>query len=164
MSSKYKRIAQRRVNVAKYFSQGMNQFEIADLVGVERSTVSLDLKALEKQWIEAAVDEIAAYKAQEIIKINNMEREAYEAWEKSKNEKETKSKKQSDLTSLKKTELSIKTESNFGDDKYLKLVQWCIEKRCKLLGLDAPEKHELTGKDGNDLNINITYNEHKPTD
>ena len=76
-----------------------------------------------------------------------MEREAYEAWEKSKNQKETKSKKQSDAatSTIKKTEVSIKTESNFGDDKYLKLVQWCIDKRCKLLGLDAPQKHELSG-------------------
>jgi hypothetical protein len=27
-------------------------------------------------------------------------------------------------------------------------VMSCIEKRCKLLGLDAPAKQEVTGKDG----------------
>jgi len=147
-SSQHKRIVLRRIKVAKYFAQGLTQLEIGEKVKVDRSVVSRDLKALEKEWIEAAVDEIAQYKAKEIIKINNMEREAYEAWEKSKREKETKSKKQSGTTEGGRTEVAIKTESNFGDTKYFQVVQWCIDKRCKLLGLDSPKRLEHTGKNG----------------
>lgn len=30
-------------------------------------------------------------------------------------------------------------------------LKWCIDRRCKIFGLDAPEKRELTGKDGSPL-------------
>jgi hypothetical protein len=34
-------------------------------------------------------------------------------------------------------------------------VGWCIERRCKLIGIDAPQKQEVTGKDGGPLVIAI---------
>ena len=148
ISAKKKHIAQRRAEVAKLFSAGLNQFEMGEKLGVDRSTISLDLKALEATWLVLAVTELAKWKAQEIIRINEIEREAWESWEKSKSDKETKQKKQSDLPigSAKKTEVSVKTESNFGDTKYLQVVQWCIDRRIKLLGLDAPQKIETSIK------------------
>lgn len=38
-------------------------------------------------------------------------------------------------------------------DRYLKLA----ERRAKLMGLDSPTKTELTGAEGGELNIKITY-------
>lgn len=35
---------------------------------------------------------------------------------------------------------SRKIVKTCGDTKFLAGVQWCIERRCKLLGLDAPSK------------------------
>lgn len=144
ISTKKKKMELRRVAVAKYFSYGWNQFQIADKVGTDRSTVSRDLKMLEQRWKKEAVDEIAALKARELIKINNLEREAYDAWEKSKSEKVTKAKKQSGQSESARIELSTKLEGTFGDKRYLDTVQWCIDRRCKLLGLDAPVA--ITGK------------------
>ena len=31
-----------------------------------------------------------------------------------------------------------------GDSRFLQGIQWCINKRSELLGLDAPEKHDIT--------------------
>jgi len=144
ISTKKKKMELRRIEIAKWFAQGLNQFEIAEKVGVERSTVSRDLKTLEQRWKAEAVDEIAKLKARELIKINNIEREAYEAWENSKAEKIIKSKKQSGGQESGRTEVAVRTESIFGEKKYLDAIQWCIDKRCKLLGLDAPIA--ITGK------------------
>ena len=34
-----------------------------------------------------------------------------------------------------------------GDPRFLQNVQWCIQKRCKILGLDAIEKLMLSSQD-----------------
>lgn len=33
---------------------------------------------------------------------------------------------------------------NMGDPRYLAGVQWCIEIRCKLLGIEAPKRVDVT--------------------
>jgi hypothetical protein len=42
----------------------------------------------------------------------------------------------------------MEREQRDGNPAFLAGVMSCIERRCKLLGLDAPVKSELTGKDG----------------
>ena len=34
----------------------------------------------------------------------------------------------------------------------------CIERRCRMLGIDAPAKVEHTGKDGQPIEVNNKYN------
>lgn len=39
-----------------------------------------------------------------------------------------------------KVKITERTEEQLGDPRYLQIVSWCIERTCKLLGLDAPTK------------------------
>jgi hypothetical protein len=48
----------------------------------------------------------------------------------------------------------VKYESA-GDPRFLAGIQWCIEQRCKILGLLAAVKNELTGKDGGPVQTEI---------
>jgi hypothetical protein len=47
----------------------------------------------------------------------------------------------------------MEKEQRDGNPAFLAGVMSCIERRCKLLGLDAPAKAELTGKDGGPVQV-----------
>ncbi len=138
--------------ISDMYLKGMRQVDIAVKTGHSQSTVSRYINRAIERWQKDQVHNIDAQRTVELEKINNIELEAWNAWERSKSDKETKSKKQ---TSEDRTEVQYRTESLVGDPRFLQQVQWCINKRCELLGLDAPIKTELTGKNGEDLNINI---------
>jgi hypothetical protein len=43
---------------------------------------------------------------------------------------------------------AMRKEERDGNPEFLKGVQWCINKRCEILGFDAPKKNVLSGEDG----------------
>lgn len=108
-----------RLKISGLYLQGKTQWEIKEIIGVSQGTVSNDLRALQKAWMESSLLNINEGVAKELRRINFIEREAWESW------------------------ASSKTETTFGDTKYLQIVQWCIDRRCKIIGFDAPQKHEI---------------------
>ena len=44
-------------------------------------------------------------------------------------------------------EKTIVKDRLVGDPRFLAGVQWCIDKRCKIMGLDAPQLVEVTWQD-----------------
>jgi hypothetical protein len=142
-------IESRRSQVAELFLRGVRrQGELARRVGVERSTVSRDLKALNARWKEAALRDLDAAKGQELERIDQLEREAWEAWDKSKQAHETTTTEQTTGGDRDHTKAAIRKEDQTGDPRYLAAVQWCIDKRCEVLGLNAPHKVAPTTPDG----------------
>lgn len=95
-----------------------------------------------EQWVNEKQDFIAQHKAVELAKINKLEGTYWEAWERSlrisKSTTETKVKPK-DGSNMKVNEVqNTKKESN-GEAKFLQGVQWCIDKRCLLLGVETPQ-------------------------
>ena len=121
--------------------------DIAAELGISQSTVSRDIKALLKEWQEARINDIDERKRTELAKIDNLELEYWEAWRRSceKAEKET-TKMQGGASDEKpgRVEKTKSVEVQSGDPRFLAGIQWCIEMRCKLLGLHAPEKKDIT--------------------
>jgi len=146
---------------SKYYLEGMNQYAIAKKLGTTQATISRDIKVLIRYWRASAAQNINSAKEIELQKINKLEVEYWIAWERSKEETKKKSlkqrgfKKDNEITQLTPVETTAQSEENNGDPRYLQGVQWCITKRCEILGINAPTKTELTGKNGEDL-INIT--------
>jgi hypothetical protein len=139
----------RRSKLAGLFLRGIKrQVELAQRLGVNRSTVSRDLKVLNVRWKESGVRDLDAAKGQELERIDLLEREAWDAWEKSKKGRETTTTEQTTGGEGDRTKAAIRKEEQHGDPRYMASVQWCIEQRCKLLGLHAPTETRLTGKDG----------------
>ena len=66
--------------------------------------------------------------------------EYWSAWENSREEKLTK--RAQDRDGQKTTD--VKTETQAGDPKFLAGIQWCVTKRCEILGLYAPRQHQIT--------------------
>ena len=142
-------IESRRSQIAGLFLQGVKrQFELARRLGVDRSTVSRDLKVLNARWKEAAVRDLDAAKGQELDRLDRLEREYWEAWEKSKGPHEVTTTEQSTGGDGERTRAAIRTEEQHGDPRYLEGVRWCVSKRCELLGLNAPQKVAPTTPDG----------------
>jgi transcriptional antiterminator len=75
--------------VAELYLRGSTQGEIARQLGVSRQQISYDLKVLQKRWQEAALHDFNARKAQELAKVDELERAYWQAWQDSKRVRET---------------------------------------------------------------------------
>lgn len=142
----------RRADVARLYLQGRRQVDIASAVGVNQSTVSRDLDHLRREWQADAKRSIDQRAAEELARIDRIEATAWEAWERSCRDAEAlhaetvrgrADKHGKPLPELQRTSKTVKGQA--GDPRFLERVGWCVERRCKILGLDAPEKHEHTG-------------------
>lgn len=124
-----------RVKIAKMYLQGLTQAAIAEDMGMTQQMVSYDLKAIQKDWRESAIDDIGTLRGRELARIDMLEVEYWESWERSK-EEVTKARR-----SIKGDEVvaqSIERATTSGNPAFLQGIQWCIAQRCKILGLYQP--------------------------
>ncbi|MEW5804689.1 MAG: hypothetical protein AB1847_21575 [bacterium] len=162
-NSKKLEIDFRRVELSKLWSQGIHdQMELAKLLSVDRSTITRDLKVLQEEWKQAAIVNIDTAKGEILAQIQAVKRENWAGWKRSCIEFKSKTIKakgkklqeQKDQNARPETaEQIIKTEDRTGDPRFLSNVLTCIERECKLLGIDAPVKNEHTGKSGGPIII-----------
>lgn len=134
-------IARDRQREADLYLQGWLQVDIAAELGIDQSTVSRDLKALQKDWLNSALRDFDELKAQELAKIDRLEREYWRAWERSCEDTETlrQEGKPEEVAKIVKT-----AKGQAGNPQFLQGVQWCIERRCKVLGVEAASKLDVT--------------------
>lgn len=145
-------VLKRRETVASLYLQGVPQFRIAAHLKVSQATVSLDLKALQAEWLAATVRDLDAAKARELAKWDRLETVAWEAWERSLGEGQvrerqvTKGRTGKDGESLPDlVKATRRTLRGFGDPRYLERIAQCIVERSRLLGLVG--KDQLPGQE-----------------
>jgi transcriptional regulator with XRE-family HTH domain len=148
-------VRQDRVKIAELYLRGCSQAEIAGRFGFTQQQISYDLKAIQAEWQRNTTLALDAHKARELAKIDHAERCYWQAWERSIEEFRSRTIKakgtkddQKVQTKPQQAEQTIYTENRSGDPRFLDGVLKCIERRCKLLGLDAPARNEHSGKDG----------------
>ena len=141
------------VEIKDAYLRGDTQMSIAQRFGLSQSQISRDLATIQRRWRESSIVDIYEAKQRELERIDVLEREYWQAWEASKGE-------QSRSTASKTGDVAraqvVKYESA-GDPRFLAGIQWCIEQRCKILGLLAAVKNELTGKDGGPMRVVLEY-------
>ena len=153
-----------RTKMAQMHLEGMTTLEIANQMELTQSTVNRDLKAIKKQWREAAEGERLELLSLEIAKLSYLERVAWEAWNASKEPRKTQTStmRQAEKLANKVLEESgktggrvqsvLKSETREGNPVLLKLIFDCIRQRCSLYGLaprdsvDAVVDEKLTEK------------------
>ena len=126
----------KRLEIASLYVRGYTQAEIAQRVGVSQQQVSYDLKVLVEQWRQEATALLDEARARELAKIIQVERECWAAWEASKGEQQITT--VAGQTGVGQTHAAIRKQPSYGDPRYLAGIQWAIDRRCKLLGLDQP--------------------------
>lgn len=137
-------IARDRRRVADLYLKGWLQSDIAIEIGATQATVSRDLKALRKAWLASTLIDIDKAKSRELAKIDRLEREYWDAWERSQEDKETQidELRQEGDSPSERVKVQVKKEGQVGNPSFLDGVEWCIDKRCKIFGI-APDKHEV---------------------
>jgi hypothetical protein len=145
-------IARDRRKAADYYLQGWLQADIAKELSIDQSTVSRDLSALHDEWLKSALLDFNEAKAQELAKIDRLEREYWDAWVRSKEDAEITTVKAKAVVIKGQTDVQIPAEERektiqkrgqVGDSRFLAGVQWCIEQRCKIVGIYAAAKFDI---------------------
>ncbi len=77
-------MAERRLKVARLLQQKKTQLEIAKILKVDRKTICNDIAAIKQGWDEEAKITRAKMKAEEKALIDDVQRLAYDAWERSR--------------------------------------------------------------------------------
>lgn len=124
--------------------------------------VSLDLKKIRAEWSKNALRDINAIKQEELEGLADQERECWAAWEKSKlaEEKQKQRVRTGGATGAgagQLAERSTEKKEQCGDPAFQKLLLEIRDKRAKIMGLNAPERTELSGPDGGPLRIENEY-------
>ena len=141
-----------RRRIADLYLQGWLQTDIAKELKTNQSTVSRDLQTLQAEWRDSALVDIDLAKSQELAKVDRLEREYWEAWERSCEDAET-LRQELDTHQLPTNPDSGKIPPNkvvrtskgqAGDPRFLQGIQWCINKRCEIIGVDAPKRTDIT--------------------
>lgn len=136
--------AQDRLYIESLYLQGHTHREIAQRLSRERPyTIShvqvyRDIKHIVAQWVENRETMLDAALARELRKIDALESTAWDAWERSRNVREIRTTEQIKDHDGERTKAQIRREDSCGDPRYLNVVQWCIAKRCEILGINAP--------------------------
>ena len=110
--------------MATLYLRKISQERIAKELGISQPTVSRDIKVLVKRWKEAALSDVDERRGQELAELEGMELDCAVQFSASK------------------------------DVRWLGQRLRVKERIAKMLGLDAPEKRQVTG----DVTINYTGN------
>nr|UWI28249.1 MAG: hypothetical protein [Bacteriophage sp.] len=159
----YRRTPEQRENDLVFctdlFLKGYSYRQISDLLNKRNAKMGLDyaivppmrvykdLKQLLINWKREHEENIDLYITKELSKLDKIEAELWDAWERSKKRIVSKI-RQSGL----KTERS---ETFAGNPRYLDLVLSVQQRRAKLLGLDAPVRVDLP-------NVNVSVDSSAP--
>lgn len=130
------RVAKRdrdRNTIALLYLQGVPPSEFVERTGLKSTYCKTLLIELREQWKRSNIKAFDERLREEILKIAMLEAEAWKQYFASAGAVEVVTTRFKDGGESKATK-----ERNRPDRSWFDTVQWCIQQRCKLLGLDKP--------------------------
>ena len=73
--------------ITAYYLKGEYQSAIAEKLGVTQQQISLDIKTIQARWRKNTDFNLDEHKSRELAKLDELERIAWDAWEKSTGER-----------------------------------------------------------------------------
>lgn len=125
-----------RAEIARYYLQGKPIHEIAETMGLSKYTIHDDLEVIRQAWLRSTLVDFDAKRAEEVAKIDRVEAQAWEEYERSKEP----GSRSVQGTGAQGSWTEDETTERTGDPRYLQVVLKCIDRRIRLFGLDAPER------------------------
>jgi hypothetical protein len=126
--------------ITKMHLEGRSQYEIAAELNLSQPAICRDLAEVRRRWREASLIDINEAKQRELARIDLLEREYWQAWERSQ---EDMIKTHSARDDREGDRVSVTREPRDGNPAFLSGVQWCVEQRCKILGIYEVAKLNL---------------------
>lgn len=170
----YKRTPQQlelqRAEMLSLIRRGYTQLSIAAKYGLSPQQVSYDYKIVIKQVMADKNKDAEALVAMKLAECEEIKREAWAAWERSKLDAEKLVQKETDVVKCPVCdgakvgmkgkscrncdgqgeiggpgERTKTTEGRLPGAEYLQTIERCIATECRLLGINAPKKVEMNG-------------------
>lgn len=111
--------AEKRQVIARLYLQGVTQEVIGKKLGMTQPAISQHLTKVREDWRQSAMVDFNERKSIEVAKLDEVERNAYEAWAKSRTGPDGKI-------------------SGPGNPRFLDVIVKCIQQRKEIFGLNAP--------------------------
>jgi len=125
-----------KARLADMYLKGRSQREMIAELEISRSTVQSALKGLQQEWQSTALYDFNEAKALQLAKVDHLEKVAWEGYHLSQQGKTSMTEMNTNGSSFTSETRSVQPS---GDTKWLDKIQWCIDQRCKILGLHAPK-------------------------
>ena len=114
--------------------QGRTQQELSGDMGVSQQQISRDWREVLRRWRESELVDTSQLRMRQLAEVNALKQEAWSAWLLSKKDAEKITtneggKEDSDWT-------RIERKGQTGDARYLDVINRCLEREARLLGLD----------------------------
>lgn len=125
------------------YRKGWSGPRMAEKFGKSTRMIRADCRLLDQRFLENQVSNVAHRRATEVAKIDLVEGEAWNAWDKSREDAEVRTQKMRKAEAGAQgmpVEATIRTEAQAGDPAYLRLVLESIRDRRKVQGTDRPER------------------------
>jgi hypothetical protein len=106
------------------------------------------LKAIQAEWQRQRLDDFHQAKLRELARIDRLEREYWDAWERSRHDRAQTVQERTSAPSGDRLKAGTRSEGRDGNAEFLRGVERCIEMRCKILGAFAALKVAPTTPDG----------------
>jgi len=121
---------ERLPRVAKLFLQGKSIREIAGIEAIPPRLIYGDIEYAKRMWRRRAEECSQELLSQEMQKINLIETQAWEEWERSKEDAVSYTRERDADKKVRKKRV---VTGQCGDPRYLQVALSCVDKRCKLL-------------------------------
>lgn len=145
--------------VAEMYLKGRTMADIADELGASINMVNYDLREVRKRWRTSAVRDFDAHREEQLARLDLIEAAAWREWERSCDDYHKRVEQGDELVepmvdddgeNVEAPTKFVRTETGgqTGDPRYMNVILSTVERRCKLLGLDAPTKVAPTNPEG----------------
>ncbi len=143
--------------IAEMMSRGFTNLRITDAINSVRPyklstrTIRHDMEKIRQKWHTAQMESLTVHINRELQLLDYLQVEALDGWERSKAEKQKSEAEKADFSDQGKragTRSKLTRENRDGTPEFLAVALKCSERRCRILGLDAPTKSEHSGPDG----------------
>lgn len=125
------------VTITDMYLRGIPQMQIAGKLTVSQQQVSRDLQVIQRRWRESVIIDFNEAKQKELSRIDILEREAWDAFERSRTERSrTKTGKKTGIDGD-STEAHLERENRDGDPRFMDIILKCIAQRSAILGINA---------------------------
>jgi len=125
-----------QAKIAERYLKGFKMFEIAEELELSMNQIKYDLREIRKRWRQSSVRDFDAHREEQLARLDLMEASLWREWERSCGD-----------PALDK---ELDGPPQTGDPRYMTVMLNIIERRSKLLGLDAPTKLAPTNPDGDE--------------
>ena len=149
-----------RILLTDFMVRGMTLEQMADKLAEVRgyrlhfSTINREVRCITDEYKKRNDDLLDRHRQRQLMRLDAQEQEAWRAWEKSKEDAITKQGEritgqpgQNGANGGREKSL-VRQSGRVGNAEFLRVMLSIAERRCKLLGLDAPAKSMLMNPDG----------------